>query len=84
VGVDETCDTGSLVIEDSTAAQRRRAVCTVATHARNAADLAELLDMLGLSATDGRAAGPAPEEPPGPPPGLLAELAALREWLADR
>ncbi|HEX5115126.1 MAG TPA: hypothetical protein VFW65_08005 [Pseudonocardiaceae bacterium] len=76
------------VIEAPTTAQRRRAAHAVAAHARDAADLAELLDMLGLSAADLRAPDPAhgepePAVPSGPPLDLLAELAALRQWLVS-
>lgn len=74
-------DTGTLVVHESTAAQRRRAALVVAGHARDAADLAELLAMLGLAATDVR---PADELEPGPvrpqpalPPRYMAELAEL-------
>jgi hypothetical protein len=83
---DPLWEPGCLLIDEPTAVQRHRAAHAVAAHARDADDLAELLDMLGLSAADGQAPGPADDEPTpavpsGPPPELLAELSALRQWL---
>lgn len=78
-----------LLTTEPTARQRHRAARTVAAHARDAEDLTELLDMLGLAACDGREPPAEPEERTepvrsGPPPEILAQLAALRRQLADR
>jgi hypothetical protein len=54
-----------MVASELTDEQCRRAVRTVAHHAKDAAELVELLDMLGLAAAQGRAmadAGPVAEE----------------------
>lgn len=71
---------GYELVRQVSAAQRRRAILIVAAHATDAADLAELLAMLGLAARDVRP-DPVDDEPgqprSGPPPELLAELAAF-------
>lgn len=75
-----------LLTKDPTPLERYRAVRTVAAHARTAEELSELLDMLGLSATDGLPSSleqPEPQSvaPAGVPAELLADLAAVHEWL---